>query len=113
MVVYIPMNIFTLWVIENKGLRTSIIVGSILMILGSSLRFLGGIINLWIWLIGHIVCLLSTSLLRTPCTKLASNWFGDKERGFATSIGMVSTPLGLFISKILILLMFDEQDKKN
>jgi hypothetical protein len=31
-------------------------------------------------------------------SKLASNWFGDKERSLATSIGLVSTPLGIFIS---------------
>ena len=42
---------------------------------------------------------------------MASNWFGDKERGLATSIGIVSGPLGIFISKILILSIFTEEDK--
>lgn len=46
-------------------------------------------------------------------TKLASNWFGDKERGTATSIGIVSGPLGIFISKVLILSFFDEGDKQG
>lgn len=43
---------------------------------------------------------------------MASNWFGDKERGTATAIGIVSGPLGIFISKVLILSIFDEKDKK-
>ena len=42
---------------------------------------------------------------------MASNWFGDKERGTATAIGIVSGPLGIFISKILILSIFVNEDK--
>lgn len=110
---YIPMNILTLWIIENKGLKACITVGCFIMIFGSVLRFLGGVINLWIWFIGHVLSLCSSSFLKTPCTKLASNWFGDKERGVATAIGYVSGPLGIFISKILILTIFDDKDKEE
>jgi hypothetical protein len=49
--------------------------------------------------------------LKNPVTKLASNWFGDKERGLATAIGIVSGPLGIFISKALIMTNFENQDK--
>ena len=49
--------------------------------------------------------------MKNPVSKLASNWFGDKERGFATAIGLVSTPLGIFISQILILMIFERNDK--
>ena len=49
--------------------------------------------------------------LKNPVTKLASNWFGDKERGIATAIGIVSGPLGIFISQGMILAIFTNDDK--
>lgn len=34
-------------------------------------------------------------------SKVASNWFGDKERGLATAIGSMALPVGMIISFIL------------
>ena len=48
--------------------------------------------------------------MKNPISKLASNWFGDKERGFASAIGLVSTPLGILLSLILILIVFESED---
>ncbi len=82
------------------------------MLIGSILRFLSSLNrNLWFWYFGHIVCLASGAFLKNPVTKLATNWFGDQERGIATSIGGVSSPIGLLISQTMILVMFDNDDK--
>jgi sugar phosphate permease len=54
--------------------------------------------SIYFWIVGHAICALSQAFLKNPVSKLASNWFGDKERSLATSIGIVSTPLGIFIS---------------
>ena len=105
------MNFISIWVIENFGVRKCVIVGSMIMITGSVLRFLAGFSSIWLWFVGHCVCMSSQAFLKNPVTKLASNWFGDKERGTATAIGIVSTPLGIFIAQIMILLMFKEKDK--
>jgi sugar phosphate permease len=107
------MNFISIWVIENFGVRKCVIVGSLIMIIGSVLRFLAGFSSIWLWYVGHCVCMTSQAFLKNPVTKLASNWFGDKERGTATAIGIVSTPLGIFIAQIMILLMFKEDDKKS
>lgn len=69
--------------------------------------------SIWFWFIGHIICLSSQAFLRNPVTKLASNWFGDKERSMATAVGIVSGPLGLFVSMIMIVIMFDDKDKES
>jgi len=81
------------------------------MITGSVMRLCSTFSTLWLWFYGHIVCAASQAFLKNPVSKLASNWFGDKERGTATAIGLVSTPLGIFLSQILILLIFKENDK--
>lgn len=67
--------------------------------------------SIWWWFVGHIICLSSSALLKTPVTKLASNWFGDKERGLATAIGIVSVPCGIFVSKLMTMGMLDDGDK--
>jgi sugar phosphate permease len=82
------------------------------MITGSAIRLMTSATgSIWWWYLGHIVCLSSQAYLKNPVTKLASNWFGDKERGLATAIGIVSGPVGILISTLLIMTMFDDQDK--
>ena len=49
--------------------------------------------------------------MKNPVSKLATNWFGDKERGVATGIGIMSGPSGIFISKILIMTIMENRDK--
>lgn len=112
LVMYLPMNFFSIYIIENIGLKKCVILGSVIMIIGSVMRFMAVFLSGWWWFFGHIVCMSSQAYLKNPVTKLASNWFGDKERGTATAIGIVSGPLGIFISKILILAIFDNDDKK-
>ena len=80
------------------------------MIVGSCMRLLSSYTSIWLWFFGHIVCACSQAFLRNPVSKLASNWFGDKERGFATAIGLVSTPLGILIILTLILIIFRSDD---
>ena len=113
LVLYFPMNFASIWLIENYGLKKCISFGSIIMILGTALRLISTCSSIWWWYAGHIICMSAQAYLKNPVTKLASNWFGDKERGLATAIGIVSGPLGIFISKILIITNFDDKDKKD
>jgi MFS family permease len=112
MIAYFPVNFASIWIIENYGLRRCISIGSIIMIAGSVLRFIQ-FFDIYLWYFGHMICACSQAFLKNPVSKLASNWFGDKERSLATSIGLVSTPLGIFISQILILLVFDLKDGED
>jgi MFS family permease len=112
LVIYFPANFFSVYLIERFGLRVCICLGSIIMLVGTSLRFLSIFENMYFWYFGHIICMTSGAFLKNPVTKLASNWFGDKERALATSIGVVAQPLGLFISQIMIITIFDNEDKQ-
>ena len=112
LLIYLPANFLSVYLMDKKGLRACIVTGSIFMLIGSILRFFSSLNrNLWFWYFGHIVCLASGAFLKNPVTKLATNWFGDQERGIATSIGGVSSPIGLLISQTMILVMFDNDDK--
>lgn len=111
LVLYLPMNFTSIWLIENYGLKKCISLGSIIMIIGSVMRLMSSFGSIWWWFVGHIVCMSGQAYLKNPVTKLASNWFGDKERGLATAIGIVSGPLGIFVIQTLILVMFENKDK--
>jgi hypothetical protein len=39
LLIYLPMNFASIWIIENYGLKLCISVGSIIMIGGSAMRF--------------------------------------------------------------------------
>jgi hypothetical protein len=90
LVIYFPANFFSVWLIERFGLRVCICLGSIIILFGTVLRFMSVSNNMYFWYFGHIICLSSGAFLKNPVTKLATNWFGDKERALATSIGVVS-----------------------
>jgi len=111
LLIYLPANFLSVYLMDNYGLHICIGTGSIFMLSGSILRLMSVTRNLWFWYFGHIVCLASGAFLKNPVTKLATNWFGDQERGIATSIGGVSSPIGLLISQTMILVMFDNDDK--
>jgi FLVCR family feline leukemia virus subgroup C receptor-related protein len=113
LIMYLPANFFSVWLIDRYGLRVCISFGCSVMLLGSLMRFTSSFTDLWFWYFGHIICMSSQAFLKNPVTKLASNWFGDKERSLATAIGIVSGPLGIFISKILIITIFEDKHKNK
>lgn len=67
--------------------------------------------SFWPVFFGHIISLSGQAFLKNPVSKLATNWFGDKERGLATGIGIMSGPSGIFISKIMIMSTMSDDDK--
>lgn len=115
LVLYFPMNFLSVYLIEKFGLKLCVALGSLIMICGSIVRMsiIFDRFSLWWWFFGHIITMSSSALLKTPATKLASNWFGDKERGLATAIGIISVPCGIFISKVMTMTIFDDRDKLN
>ncbi len=46
-------------------------------------------------------------------SKLASNWFGDKERGIATAVGSMAVPIGMLISFVLPNAIISNNDDKD
>ena len=80
------------------------------MLFGSSIRLFALFGSFWPVFFGHILSLSGQAFLKNPVSKLATNWFGDKERGLATGIGIMSGPSGILISKILIMSTMKDTD---
>lgn len=44
---------------------------------------------------------MGQAFLQNPIAKMATTWFGDKERGLATAFGSMASPVGCLISFLL------------
>lgn len=110
---YVPFNFVSVKVLSSKGLRTSITVGCILTIIGCWVRSLQIWLDFYAVLVGTIIAAAANPFLLNTVSKVAFNWFGDKERAMATAVGSMSMPLGMLISFILPSMIFDDSDKDN
>lgn len=100
LVTYIPVNPFSMWVIENKGIRYTLILAVLIQAAGLWLR---ACINYhFIYcVIGQTIISLGQPLIMNMCTKLSANWFPKKERVVSTmaaqSCAIVGSSVGFLL----------------
>lgn len=66
--------------------------------------------------IGTIVAAFGQVFFINSSSKLATTWFGDKERGLATALGGLALPIGCIVGFIIPALMISDDlvnDKHN
>ena len=93
----IPVGIF----IDKKGFKISVGIGAILLAVFSVIRIFSTIpdYNFTILLISQTGAALSQPFIFGSITKIAVNWFSEKDQGLATGLGTI----GLFIGMMLAL----------
>lgn len=91
--------------------------GGIIIMTGAAFRLIVVATETFIFvLIGQIIAALAQAFLQNPVAKLATTWFGDKERGTATAFGSMAMPVGCLVAFMLPNLFFDadkEIEKKD
>jgi len=85
--------------IESKGVRITIQLSVIFLILGLSLRLLinNGGFNFYYALLGNFVASLGRSCSTNACTKVSVKWFLPKNRPLVSSILLLGAPLGTIL----------------
>uniref|UniRef100_A0A3Q0QQG2 Solute carrier family 49 member 3 n=1 Tax=Amphilophus citrinellus TaxID=61819 RepID=A0A3Q0QQG2_AMPCI len=107
MVVAIPLSFVTTWMLDTLGLRTTLILGAWLNMLGALLRFLGTLgaesfkIRYPIVMLGQTLGALAQPLIIFAPTKLAALWFPDHQRATANMIASMANPLGILLANII------------
>eukprot|EP00347_Sterkiella_histriomuscorum_P019206 403342532 len=101
LIMYVPFNFVQIIIQKQYGLRVSVIIGAIVTVVGSWLRLFIGITDFYMLLVGASIAAMGQPFLMNNPSKVASNWFGDKERGIATAIGSMSVPIGMLFSFVL------------
>jgi FLVCR family feline leukemia virus subgroup C receptor-related protein len=101
-IMYVPSNFVSISILNRFGLKASIITGVLFLLVGSWIRmfimFSGNFIPYYI---GTIIAAVGQPFLMNIPSKIASTWFGDKERAIATAAGSMSVSIGTIISFVL------------
>lgn len=96
MICFIPLVFPATFLLDRKGLRCTIILGSALLTIGSVIKCFAIRPDLFhIAMIGQVVCAVAESITLSVPSRLAALWFGPTQIGLATSIGVFGNQLGI------------------
>jgi len=111
-IMYIPGNFISIFVLRRYGVKISIIIGTLLFMIGAWIRlflFFSGD-SFTVFYIGSFIAATGQPFALNLTSKIASIWFGDKERALASAIGLCGTPIGSFISFLLPQIVVRDSD---
>lgn len=102
MVVYIPLIFPASWLLEVKGLRFVVLLGSATTALGAWIKC-GSVSpdRFYVTMIGQTVCAISQIFILGIPPRLAAVWFGPKEVSTACAIGVFGNQLGVALGFLL------------
>jgi FLVCR family feline leukemia virus subgroup C receptor-related protein len=93
------------YVIDTYGSRTGIIIGSILGIIGVSLRLLVNTSFAWV-IVGQILAGIGRPFILNCQGKISANWFTSVQRGKITQILTLVLNVSLIIGVIIPTVVF-------
>ena len=108
---YIPSNFVVIKVQTKYGLRSCVTIGACFLLVGAWLRQLVQVFdNFGYALIGTTVAAFGQGFFINSSSKLASAWFGDKERALSTALGGLAMPIGCIIGFVIAAAMIGDKD---
>ncbi|XP_061699397.1 heme transporter FLVCR2 isoform X3 [Syngnathoides biaculeatus] len=95
---YIPLIVPVTWLLDNRGLREVVVVGSAFNCIGAWIKTSTAHPNSFgVTFVGQFVCSVGTVFLLGIPSKLASLWFGQQEVSTACSVGVLGNQMGIAI----------------
>lgn len=95
-VTYIPLILPVMWVLDKRGMRDVVVVGSAFNCIGAWIKTSTAHPNMFsITLLGQFVCSVATVYILSIPSKLASLWFGLQEVSTACAIGVLGSQVRL------------------
>lgn len=112
MVAYIPLILPASWLLDKKGLRLGVLLGSAGTCAGSWLKVLAtGPDQWWLTFLGQSVVAVSQIFILGIPAQLAATWFPPNQMSSATSIGVFGNQLGIALGFVLpAMIVKDQQD---
>ena len=117
----VPFCLLAVYLVERRGLRLGLVLGSWLTAVGGALCCLATLPGVWggqLWWSKRTAFLLTVfgqALTGMGCpfiscvpTKVSQNWFSERERTVATLILGMSNPLGLVLGQLLTPLLVSQ-----
>ncbi|RWR99552.1 feline leukemia virus subgroup C receptor-related protein 2-like protein [Leptotrombidium deliense] len=102
MIVYIPGIFPASWLINKKGLRFSVLLGSFGTCIGSWVKCLSvSPDRFWVTMIGQTIVAVSQLFLLSLPPRVASVWFAPNEVSRATAVGVFGNQLGIALGFVI------------
>lgn len=112
---YIPSNFASIYVLNRYGVKISIVVACLLFMIGAWLRLFLFFSedSFTVFFVGTFTAAFGQAFVMNLSSKIASKWFGDKERALACAIGLCGSPIGSFVSFLLPSFVIKDSDYNN
>jgi len=94
MVVFIPLSIPAAWLVDRRGIRFAVGLGSVMVAAGGAVRWLAGTSYGWA-MAGTIVVAAAQPLLFNAWTTVAGKWFPRHQRATVVSVLTLAMMLGV------------------
>ncbi|XP_037097667.1 feline leukemia virus subgroup C receptor-related protein 2 isoform X2 [Syngnathus acus] len=99
---YIPLIVPVMWLLDNRGLRELMVVGSALNCIGAWIKTSTAHPDSFpMTFLGQFVCSVATVYILGIPSKLASVWFGPQEVSTACAIGVLGNQMGIAIGFLI------------
>ncbi|MEQ2295842.1 hypothetical protein AMECASPLE_018698 [Ameca splendens] len=93
---YVPLILPVLWLLDNRGIRDVVLVGSAFNCIGTWIKIGSASPDMFLLtFFGQFVCSVATVFVLGIPSYLASVWFGENEVSTACSIGVLGNQVGL------------------
>lgn len=76
MIVYIPINFPSNWILDTKGIRKGVIIGAVMTALGASIRCMLNLHFIYA-ILGQFFCAVAQPFILNAPAKIATYWFKE------------------------------------
>lgn len=104
MIAYLFVALPASWVIDSRGFRTAVGIGTVLTAVFGLMRGLVGA-NYTLVLLAQLGIAIGQPFILNAVTKVAARWFPLNERGTASGLGSLSIYLGILVGLALTLFL--------
>ncbi|KAM9842366.1 choline/ethanolamine transporter flvcr2a isoform 2-T2 [Aulostomus maculatus] len=111
---YIPLILPVMWLLDNRGLRDVVVVGSAFNCIGAWIKTGTADPDMFaMTFFGQFVCSVATVYILGIPSRLASLWFGQQEVSTACSIGVLGNQMGIAIGFLIPPILVPNVDDVN
>ncbi|XP_028293855.1 choline/ethanolamine transporter flvcr2a isoform X2 [Gouania willdenowi] len=111
---YIPLILPVTWLLDNRGLKHVVVVGSAFNCIGAWIKTSTADPEMFaVTFFGQFVCSVATVYILGIPSRLASLWFGKHEVSTACSVGVLGNQVGIAIGFLLPPILVPNSDDMN
>ncbi|KAM9341270.1 choline/ethanolamine transporter flvcr2a [Symphorus nematophorus] len=111
---YIPLIGPVMWLLDNRGMRDVVVVGSAFNCIGAWIKTSTADPDMFaVTFFGQFVCSVATVYILGIPSRLASLWFGQQEVSTACSIGVLGNQMGIAIGFLIPPILVPNVDDKT